>query len=102
MPRHWRAEKRREPRTPHARAHATQSERFPSARRRSIFASIVGPAPRAALSSVLEPGEKLPSTGGPDSRSTLRTQSVLWWMGVPNTAAALALISFGFVGEGWE
>ncbi len=51
---------------------------------------------------MLEPGEKVVWTGGPDAGSTLRTQTALWWVGIPYMAVALALFYFGRVGSGWE
>jgi hypothetical protein len=51
---------------------------------------------------MLEPGETVLWTGGPDANSTLRTQTALWWLGIPYMTVALALFYFGRVGSGWE
>jgi hypothetical protein len=51
---------------------------------------------------MLEPDEQVLWTGGPDVGSTLRTQTALWWLGIPYLVVALALFYFGRVGSGWE
>ncbi len=64
--------------------------------------SVVPPGKIAAISGLLEPGEKVLWTGAPDTPSTLRTQSVWWWVGVPWTAVALILLWLGLIPSDWD
>jgi len=63
--------------------------------------SVVAPGKLAAIAGMLEPGETVLWAGAPDTLSTLRTQRVLWWVGVPWTAIALTLLFFQLIPNGW-
>jgi hypothetical protein len=56
---------------------------------------------REALIALLQDGEKVLWTGGPDPLSTLKTQGVLWWFGVPWLALAAVALLLGWIPDGW-
>jgi hypothetical protein len=57
----------------------------------------VAPAKSARLAPLLEEGERVLWTGHADVHSALRTQIVLWWVGMPWTIATLVLIYFNVI-----
>ena len=56
---------------------------------------------RQALIALLQDGEQVLWTGSPDPLSTFRTQSVMWWFGIPWVALALAALMLGWIPDGW-
>ncbi len=63
--------------------------------------SVVAPGRRAAITALLRPGETVRWIGAPDFISTLRTQLVLWWIGLPWSGIALALYFSGLIPSDW-
>jgi hypothetical protein len=62
----------------------------------------VAPAKSAKLAPLLEKGERVLWTGHADIGSALRTQLVLWWLGMPWTIGALVLTYFNLVPHDWR
>ena len=56
---------------------------------------------RTALIALLDDGEQVLWTGSPDPLSTLRTQSALWWFGIPWLVLALGALLMGWIPNGW-
>ena len=56
---------------------------------------------RTALVALLDEGEQVLWTGSPDPFSTLRTQSALWWFGIPWLALTLVALLMGWIPNGW-
>lgn len=79
-----------------------QPPRWRAAKPLERSTSFVPRGRRAAINALLEPGETIKWIGIPDLLSTLRTQLVLWWVGVPWTAIALTLYFYGLIPVGWE
>ena len=57
----------------------------------------VAPAKSAKLAPLLEKGERVLWTGHADVQSALRTQIVLWWLGMPWTIGAMVLIAYNVI-----
>jgi hypothetical protein len=57
----------------------------------------VAPAKSAKLAPLLKEGERVLWTGHADVHSSLRTQIVLWWVGMPWTITTLVLIYFNVI-----
>jgi hypothetical protein len=62
----------------------------------------VAPAKSARLAPLLKEGERVLWTGHADVRSALRTQIVMWWVGMPWTIAALVLIYFNVIRQDFQ
>ncbi len=80
---------------------SAQPPRWRAAKPLERSTSVVAPGKRAAIAALLQPGETIQWIGTPDLISTLRTQLVLWWVGLPWTAVALTLYFVGRISESW-
>lgn len=80
---------------------SAQPPRWRAAKPLERSTSFVPRGRRAAINALLEPGETVKWIGIPDLLSTLRTQLVLWWVGLPWTAIALTLYFYGLIPVDW-
>lgn len=80
---------------------SAQPPRWRAAKPLERSTSFVPRGRRAAINALLEPGETVKWIGIPDLLSTLRTQLVLWWVGLPWTAIALTLYFLGLISAAW-
>ncbi len=62
----------------------------------------VAPAKSARLAPLLKEGERVLWTGHADVGSALRTQIVMWWVGMPWTIGAVVLIAFNVIPQNFQ